>query len=198
MNRLALFARKVITPETVILDGVVLVEGTKILEVGNYKSVKFSKKEFSVCGGPQYCLVPGFIDTHIHGAQGRDVMEGTKAALDIISQSLARHGTTAYLATTITASVEKTLQSVKGIGNQIRQSRQGAQLIGIHLEGPFISPKQCGAHPAIHIHPASISLLEQILTYANNQVKLITLAPEIKGVKNLIRYARSKNIVVSL
>ena len=198
MNRLALFARKVITPETVILDGVVLVEGTKILEVGNYKSVKFSKKEFSVCGGPQYCLVPGFIDTHIHGAQGRDVMEGTKAALDIISQSLARHGTTAYLATTITASVEKTLQSVKGIGNQIRQSRQGAQLIGIHLEGPFISPKQCGAHPAIHIHPASISLLEQILTCANNQVKLITLAPEIKGVKNLIRYARSKNIVVSL
>ena len=198
MNRLALLARKVITPETVILDGVVLVEGTKILEVGNYKSVKFSKKEFSIWGGSQYCLVPGFIDTHIHGAQGRDVMEGTKDALDIISQSLARHGTTAYLATTITASVEKTLQSVERIGNQIRHSRQGAQLIGIHLEGPFISPEKCGAHPAIHIHPASVSLLEQIITRANNQVKLITLAPEIKGVKDLIHYARSKNIVVSL
>lgn len=198
MNRLAFIAGKVITPETVILDGVVLVEGTKILEVGNQKAVKFSKKEFSVWGGPQYCLVPGFIDTHIHGAQGRDVMEGTSSALDMISQSLVRHGTTAYLATTVTASVKKTLQTVERLSNQIGHSRLGAQLIGIHLEGPFISSEKRGAHSAIHIHPPSISFLNQILTCAGNQVKLITLAPEIKGARNLIRHAQSRNVVVSL
>lgn len=198
MKRLAVTAGRIMTPDRVILDGVVLVEGPEILEVGSRREVRFSEQEFTVVGHPGHLLVPGFIDVHIHGALGRDVMEGTVEALEVISRFLARHGTTAYLATTVSASPIKIVQAVEALGSQVDQPYSGARMVGIHLEGPFINPDKRGAHPAEYIRRPSARIFGQLLDHSAHQIKCITLAPEVEGGLELIQYARSKGIVVSL
>ena len=198
MNRLAVTARKIITPDTVILDGVVLVEGPKILEVGSRQEIRFTETEFPILDGLHHFLVPGFIDVHIHGALGRDVMEGTSEALDVISQAVVRHGTTAYFATTVTASSLKTLQAVEALGSQVGQPRRGARMVGIHLEGPFINSEKPGIHPVEHIHPPSVPIFDELLVHSGDHIKIITVAPEVEGGLELVRHARSKGVVVSI
>ena len=198
MKRLAVIAGRVMTPDRVILDGVVLVEGTRIMEVGSRAAVRFSRDEFEVLDHSRHLLSPGFIDVHIHGAMGRDVMEGTTEALEAISRFLAAHGTTSFLATTVTASPIATLQAVEALGRQMDRPLPGARMLGLHLEGPFINPEKRGAHSARHIRPPSTLILEQLLARSGHRVKLITLAPEVEGSLELIRFARSRGVVVSL
>ena len=198
MKRLAVIAGRVMTPDRVILDGVVLVEGTRIMEVGSRAAVRFSRDEFEVLDHSRHLLSPGFIDVHIHGAMGRDVMEGTTEALEAISRFLAAHGTTSFLATTMTASPIETLQAVEALGRQVDRPLPGARMLGLHLEGPFINPEKRGAHQARHIRPPSTLILEQLLARSGHRVKLITLAPEVEGSLELIRFARSRGVVVSL
>ena len=89
MSKFAIFTKKIITPDTVIPQGVVLVEGKKILEVGTRFEVAFDEGEFETLHFEQKTLVPGFIDVHIHGARGRDIMEGTREAVEVVSRHLA-------------------------------------------------------------------------------------------------------------
>ena len=198
MKRLAVIAGRVMTPDRVILDGVVLVDGARILEVGSRAAVRFSRDEFEVLDHSRHLLAPGFIDVHIHGALGRDVMEGTTEALEAVSRFLAAHGTTSFLATTVTASPIATLQAVEALGRQVDRPLPGARMLGLHLEGPFINPEKRGAHSAMHIRPPSTLILEQLLARSGHRVKLITLAPEVEGSLELIRFARSRGVVVSL
>ena len=198
MKRLAVTAGRVMTPDRVILDGVVLVEGAKILEVGSRRAVRFSRDEFQVVGHSQQLLAPGFIDVHTHGAMGRDVMEGTDEALEVISRFLAAHGTTSFLATTVTASPIATLQAVEALGSQVDRPLPGARMLGLHLEGPFINPEKRGAHTAKYIRRPSTLIFDQLLACSSHQIKLITVAPEVEGGLELIRFARAKGVVVSL
>ncbi len=198
MKRLAVIAGRVMTPDRVILDGVVLVDGARILEVGSRAAVRFSRDEFEVLDHSRHLLAPGFIDVHIHGALGRDVMEGTTEALEAVSRFLATHGTTSFLATTMTASPIATLQAVEALGRQVDRPLPGARMLGLHLEGPFINPEKRGAHPARHIRPPSTLIFEQLLARSGGRIKLITLAPEVEGSLELIRFARSRGVVVSL
>ena len=198
MKRLAVTAGRVMTPDRVILDGVVLVEGPKILEVGSRRALRFSRDEFQVVGHSQQLLAPGFIDVHTHGAMGRDVMEGTDEALEVISRFLAAHGTTSFLATTVTASPIATLQAVEALGSQVDRPLPGARMLGLHLEGPFINPEKRGAHTAKYIRRPSTLIFDQLLACSSHQIKLITVAPEVEGSLELIRFARAKGVVVSL
>ncbi len=199
MKRLAVTAGRVMTPDRIILDGVVLVEGAKILEVGSRTAVRFSEGEFEVVGHhSRHLLAPGFIDIHIHGALGRDVMEGTDEAVEAISRFLAAHGTTSFLATTLTASPIATLKAVEALGGFVDRPLPGARMLGLHLEGPFINPEKRGAHPAKHIRRPSTLIFDQLLARSGHRVKLITLAPEVEGGLELIRFARSKEVIVSL
>ena len=198
MKRLAVTAGRVMTPDRVILDGVVLVEGPKILEVGSRRAVRFSRDEFQVVGHSQQLLAPGFIDVHTHGAMGRDVMEGTDEALEVISRFLAAHGTTSFLATTVTASPIATLQAVEALGSQVDRPLPGARMLGLHLEGPFINPEKRGAHTAKYIRRPSTLIFDQLLACSSHQIKLITVAPEVEGSLELIRFARAKGVIVSL
>ena len=116
----------------------------------------------------------------------------------MISKFLASHGTTAYLATTVTASPIATIQAVESLGKLIPQETGGARILGLHLEGPFISDKKRGVHPPEHIRPPSIRIFDELVKMSNQQVKLITVAPENPGGLEFIRHVRSKGIVVSL
>jgi N-acetylglucosamine-6-phosphate deacetylase len=147
-----------------------------------------------------YHLVPGFIDMHTHGANGHDVMDATPEALLEISKTLAREGTTSFLATTMTAEVEKITAALLTVSHFIQQNHpsQGAKILGVHLEGPFLASTKMGAQAGDKIILPSIELVKQWQDLANNVIKLVTLAPEQKGSLAFIHFLKKNNIIASL
>ncbi len=147
-----------------------------------------------------YHLVPGFIDLHVHGANGSDVMDANQEALINISQTLAKEGTTSFLATTMTAGekdIEKALLSVREVMEK-SENDLGAKLLGVHLEGPFLSPEKVGAQRADKIMAPNIAYIEKWQTQSNHAIKLITLAPELPNSLELIQFLKQKNIIASV
>ena len=144
-------------------------------------------------------LTPAFLDIHTHGAANHDVMEGTPEALSTISRFLATRGVGQYLATTVTAPVDKTLRSLEGIANVIEShNHSGATPIGIHLEGPFISHIKRGVHPPADILAPSIELFDRFQQAARGHIRLMTIAPEIPGAVDLIAHAAKQGVKLSL
>jgi N-acetylglucosamine-6-phosphate deacetylase len=148
-------------------------------------------------------LAPAFFDIHIHGAAGHDVMEGTIEAFDGIGRSLATKGVAHYLATTVTAPVDRTLRALEGIANAIdlahlNRDAPAAHPAGIHLEGPFISHAKRGVHPTADIQPPSIELFDRMQQAARGHIRLITIAPESPGALELIEYATRSGTHVSI
>ena len=124
----------------------------------------------------------GFIDLHIHGSGGADVMDATPDALEMISSTLLQTGTTSFLATTMTMSseaIDKALQNIQLHASKVR----GAHILGIHLEGPFINSDKHGAQDEAYVQSPNMALIE---TYINT-VKMITLAPEIGGAEDFVK-----------
>ena len=145
---------------------------------------------------------PGFVDVHIHGAGGHDVMEGTEEALSAIASKIGKHGTTAFLATTVTADPNAICKSSEDIARYIVQqhgtSRPGAEILGIHFEGPFISPARRGVHPPEWIRLPSAELLEKFIAAAQGNALLITMAPEMLGALPCIDAAIKAGMVVGM
>ena len=203
MTTTAIYASRILTPHEEISDGVIIVEGGQIAGVGHRDEIRVPSgaTDFVATG---LTIVPGFVDLHIHGAGGHDVMEADARALDRITSTVARHGTTSIVATTVTAAVEDTSRSLEGIARYIRSHEQGensrlaAEILGVHLEGPFISPAQCGVHPPAAISPPSIEILKQFLTASDNLVKILTLAPELLGAIEAIEFAVAAGLVVGM
>jgi N-acetylglucosamine-6-phosphate deacetylase len=139
-------------------------------------------------------LTAAFFDVHVHGAAGHDAMEGTPEALQSIGNFLATKGVAYFLATTVTASVDRTLHALEGIADAIEAAERGAEPfaakpVGIHLEGPFISHAKRGVHPPPDIQPPSIPLFEKMRQAARGHIRLMTIAPEMPGALDLIEYA---------
>jgi len=144
---------------------------------------------------PARYLLPGFVDLHVHGGGGADFMEG-EAAVRQAARFHARHGTTALLATTVTAPIEDLEAALRGIKAVIERPGPGeARLLGVHLEGPFINPGRLGAQPPYTLNP-NLELMRRWLQLA--PIKVVTLAPELPGAVELIRYLVEQNVIVQL
>src|SRR5487761_537164 len=204
MPSLAIHAGRALTPHEEISDAVVLVEDGKIARIGR-------RDEFELPSGAKEVLardttlIPGFVDIHIHGAGGHDVMSSTEEALTAVAKTVARHGTTSLVATTVTAPPDETRRCLEDIARYIASpvnteapSLPAAEIIGIHLEGPFISAVCRGVHPPGAIAKPSITLLDRYLEAANGTVRILTLAPEIPGALELVERAYARGIVVAL
>jgi len=145
-------------------------------------------------------LSPTFLDVHIHGAAGHDVMDCSASDLGAVQRFLARRGTSHYLPTTVTASVDDTLRALEALGNAIERPTPGdeATPIGIHLEGPFLSHLKRGVHLAALLQPPSVALLERFQQAARGHIRLVTVAPELPGAMEMIAYATAQGVRVSL
>lgn len=178
----------VLTPQGFILgrlemrDGIVAgVEGVPVTEDVALKSGAL--------------IVPGFIDLHVHGGAGRDFMEGEDSSIAIAAFH-ARHGTTSLLATTVTSDPQELRRSVEAIQSCQRELRvSGARTLGMHLEGPYISPEKLGAQPSHSrpFDPVELTYLHQLVT-----VKLVTLAPEVSDHVEAIKWLRAQGILVQI
>ena len=146
-------------------------------------------------------LIPGFIDIHVHGGAGRAVMEGTLDALDSVAEHLARHGVTGFLATTVTASWDQQILALGTVEKAMRSpdnGRRGAATLGCHLEGPYINPKRKGAQPGPYILLPDVEDFQRKVGAALSAVRIVTLAPEMPGALDLIRFLAGNGIVASI
>jgi N-acetylglucosamine-6-phosphate deacetylase len=141
-------------------------------------------------------VLPGFVDLHIHGSAGADLMDASGDALATIARFAATHGVTSLLATTMTAPHEATLAAVRTVAAHAPQLHGGARILGVHLEGPYISPRFPGAQPAQFIRPPDLDEFAELAT--NGPVRMITLAPEVPGTEQLIKMARRLGVTVVL
>ena len=150
-------------------------------------------------GGNDYIL-PGFVDLQVNGSHGIDVMNASPDEIATLSRHLAREGATAWMPTAVTAPIEKIAQVHESIANAYENSRQAissdsAAILGMHLEGPFISPLRLGAHPTLNLEPRG-DAFERVL--ALRALRLITLAPELPGAIEAIRRLAARDVVVSI
>ncbi len=145
-----------------------------------------------------FTLVPGFIDPHIHGCAGVDVMDASPASMNNISKMLAAHGTTSFLPTTVSAAPQVLGDALDRLGVLLDQSFDGATPLGIHLEGPFINTGKRGTHRTDNIVKPEASLLEAWTARARGKLKLITIAPELDDGLKVTNAARSSGITVAM
>ncbi|MFB3813255.1 MAG: N-acetylglucosamine-6-phosphate deacetylase [Terriglobales bacterium] len=201
--RLALTAAACVTPQRYLDNAVVLIEDGVIAAVSTREDADLPRGA-RLIDLPGAILAPGFVDLHIHGGAGHDVMHADAAELAAIERHLAAHGTTTYFPTTATAPVEDTLQALDRLADAVeRADRQPptevrAQPLGIHLEGPFISYAKRGVHPPESLQPPSLELFERFWQAARGHIKLMTIAPELPGACELIAAAAQRGVCVSL
>jgi N-acetylglucosamine-6-phosphate deacetylase len=201
MTTILLHAGKAITPTAEISDAGILIRDGVIEAVGARADLALPAGAIEIKATDQ-TAVPGFIDVHIHGAGGRDVMEGDDEALSTVARTVAKHGTTSMVATTVTAAPDDIIRSVEGIAhfitNQHRSEDPRAEVVGIHYEGPFISTARRGVHPKEWITLPNRDLLDRMVTAAAGNARILTIAPELLGAMPCIDAARNDGIVVAM
>lgn len=200
MSTLLLHAGRALTPTSEIPDAGILIRDGVIEEIGLRSEMRVPDGATEISAKDQ-TAAPGFVDVHIHGAGGHDVMEGNADALAGVTRTVARHGTTSMVATTVTASTDDTVRGVSGIAHYIAEQRETdearAEVLGIHFEGPFISPARRGVHPPEWLQLPSAEMLEKLLHAAAGHAQILTLAPELLGAMPCIDAARNAGLVVA-
>lgn len=183
----------------------VYAEGKGIIKTSVYFDDKIRQIGGYVAGAeeielPENAVVlPGFIDEHIHGAGGSDAMDGNTKDLAIIAETVAKEGTTAFLATTMTQSKENILKAMRAV-KEYREAagEQGARIAGVHLEGPFIAAAHKGAQPLEYVAAPDAKTFDEYNAACGNAIKIITLAPETDGALDFIRHIVAQGTVVSV
>jgi N-acetylglucosamine-6-phosphate deacetylase len=209
---LAFTAGRLLTPTDVVEHALVLVEQGRVLEISSLSSRQVPAG-VSVSDFGDGVMAPGYVDLHIHGNAGYDVMDDTAEALPAIEQLLARHGVTSYFPTTVTAPMDVTLRALERLADAIEKralerERQREQKnadgksralpLGIHLEGPFLSHARRGVHPPEDLLAPTLALFERFWQAARGRIRMMTIAPELEGAPEVIAEAARRGVCVSL
>ena len=143
-------------------------------------------------------LLPGFMDIHIHGVCGHDFNDGNAEGLDVISNFLASHGTTSVVATTSTTDKNVITNAVRVIAEKMKTGTTGAQIVGLHMEGPIFSDKAIGAQNPAFTQQATIQNVDAMLGDNKEILKMLALSPELVGSDELIAQLRSRGVVCAI
>jgi N-acetylglucosamine-6-phosphate deacetylase len=189
------------TPLRKIDDALVSVENGAVVSVSSRNQSKAaSNKEITDFG--DCVIVPGFFDIHIHGGVNCDVMRGSADEIAKFEVFLARHGVTSYFPSTVTASQDATLSALERLANRIEAAETGgaggAQPLGIHLEGPFLSHSRRGVHPPVDLVEPSVAAFDKLWQAARGHVRMLTIAPELNGGEEVIAEATKRGVCVSI
>jgi N-acetylglucosamine-6-phosphate deacetylase len=185
---------RLITPEGIVPNGSVLVKDGIISEIAEFDMD--SPEAVILDAGGRY-IAPGFIDIHVHGGGGHDFMDNTIDAFLEIAKTHARFGTTALYPTTLTGPTEDIIRTLETFEKAAPLNESGAQLMGVHLEGPYFAMNQRGAQDPRWIRDPDPKEYEYIVSRSNS-IRRWSAAPELEGAIPFARYLKSKGILVSL
>jgi len=195
-NYIALTNGKLITPFQEINDGCVLIKGDVIERVGKTAEIEIPEGSKIIDVKGMY-ISPGFIDTHLHGAFGGSVMAAKEKDLQLMAQGLVRCGVTSFVPTTLSGPWDSIEKSVDCISKAMQKDLNGSKILGVHIEGPYLSQEQKGAQNPEHIYPPDpeqyIPLLERY-----SEILRITAAPEVPGGLELGQELRRRGIVAAI
>jgi len=196
-------ARRLYTPVEEITNPLLVIEDGLITEISSRDS-HTSPSNATVADFGDAALSPGFLDIHMHGGAGLDVMRASPAELPRLGRFLVSHGVTGYFATTVAAPLDATCAALERLADAIEQTTNvnggpvEARPLGIHLEGPFLSHKRRGVHPPEYLVEPTIPIFEKLWQSARGHVRMITIAPEIPGAMEVITEAARRKICVSI
>jgi N-acetylglucosamine-6-phosphate deacetylase len=196
-QRLAIINGNVVTPRTIIEQGTVLCEDGIITFVGLSQDAK-PEPHSQIMEATGKMILPGFIDTHVHGSDGFDVMSDGAEGIRRAAKSMLRFGTTAWLATTIAAKHEHLLKAVADTIAAENHAEPAARLLGMHIEGPYINLKYKGAQPVEGIRDPDFDECAELIAAAQGRIHIMTLAPELPGGMELIRWLSERGVAASL
>jgi len=188
----------IITPTHEIRDGYIVIdEDGDISEVG-WEPLKneLGYDELSLDG---YLVGPGFIDTHIHGFKGIDVMNASASDMVKLAKELTTRGVTSFIPTTVSAPHEDLLKVCRVVKEVMGfNDIYGARILGLHLEGPYINPEKAGAQNKDFIREPNITEFNQYLLESGGFIREVTIAPELRGSLDFIKYVSSRGVVVQV
>ncbi|MCR2821515.1 N-acetylglucosamine-6-phosphate deacetylase [Lederbergia panacisoli] len=187
---------KIYTGSDIYENGQMLVdEDGKIIDISHEQ---LNSTNINVIDLRGKIVVPGFVDVHIHGGNGYEVMGGTEKDLDETSKFHASHGTTSFLPSTAAASNDDLIRVLKNCAASFENGVSGAELLGVHLEGPYINEKARGAMDIEQIRLPDLTEMERFIKASENTIRLVTLAPEIEGGLELVEYLNEQGVTVSI
>ena len=182
---------KIVTLNKLIEKGFIEVKDGKIASINEGE---YTGNENDVVDGNNKIAMPGFIDIHMHGACGYDFMDASVEQIKEVANKLYEEGTTTFLATTLTSDHE----SLKNVCLTVKEAmKEVPSLGGIHFEGPYINAKYKGAQNEAFIRKPSVEELNEYIKLSDNNVRLISLAPEVEGSCEFIKEARKNNVTIS-
>lgn len=194
LQHLKIYNGNIITPRSIVKNASILVTGNIITGISDSNIDIADAIEIDAKGK---FISPGFIDIHVHGAGGYDFMDATEEAFLAIAATHARFGTTAMLPTTLTGSKEDILEVLSVYESANRENVNGAQFLGMHLEGPYLAMSQRGAQDPRYIRDPDEQEYKEIVVSSNN-IKRWSAAPELKGAIKFGKYLVSKNILPAI
>jgi N-acetylglucosamine-6-phosphate deacetylase len=191
MSRLKIFNGNLIMPNRIIRDGTVVINND-IIEYAGEKNVEVGGAvEIDAKGN---YIAPGFIDIHVHGGAGCDFMDGTEGAFLKIAELHAKYGTTSMLPTTLSASREELLNTISAYEKSLKSNVDGAQFLGLHLEGPYFAMSQRGAQDPRYIRDPDPEEYKEVLSRSTH-IKRWSAAPELKGAIEFGKFMKSKGVL---
>jgi N-acetylglucosamine-6-phosphate deacetylase len=185
---------RIITSDRILENATIVISGKKIISVDTEDKDVAGAKVMDAKGN---YVSAGFIDIHVHGGGGHDFMDGSESGFLKIAETHAQYGTTSMFPTTLTSSKEELFQTLAIYENANKKNSRGAQFLGLHLEGPYISMNQKGAQDGRYIRNPVPSEYEEIVA-ATSSIKRWSSAPELQGSIELGKYLVSKNILPAI
>jgi N-acetylglucosamine-6-phosphate deacetylase len=192
-SRKAILGSEIYTPEQIIPHGYLLIEKDRLVAIGH--EAKNLPPDCEVFDVADHRVTPGLIDLHLHGAMGHNAMG---LGLANVAQEMVKHGITSFLPTTLTAARPVVHSALRTMAQIIHQISQGARPLGIHLEGPHLSPQKAGMANLRHFHPFSVEAWNDLQDAAQGTIKMVTFAPEENEAMRLIPRLLRDSVVPSI
>lgn len=206
---IVLSAHRLYTPQQEIQNPLVFIEDGIISSISSREQKEIPRhaevvdlaKDF-----PDSVLAPGFVDIHMHGGAGLDVMRAASAELPHLNHFLTTHGVTGYFPTTLAAPLDQTCASLERLADAIEAAQNSSSSnrtaealpLGIHLEGPFLSHQRRGVHPPEYLVEPTLQVFERLWQAARGHVRMMTIAPELPGALEVIAEAARRKVLVSI
>lgn len=184
-----LSAQRVVTPARILAPGWLLLGSDRILELGEGPPPRTPDLDLR-----DATVVPGFIDLHVHGGGGASFDTGTADAADVVAAAHLAHGTTSMAASLVTDTPARMVDAVRELALLVQDDR----LAGIHLEGPWLSPRRSGAHQPGALAEPTPAAVESLLVAGDGAVRMVTVAPELTGGIEAVRQISTAGVVAAV
>jgi N-acetylglucosamine-6-phosphate deacetylase len=206
---IVLRANRLYTPQEEIHNPLVFIDDGLITDVSSRAQREIPKNATEIDLTHDFAdaiLAPGFVDIHMHGGAGLDVMRASAADLPNLNKFLTTHGVTGYFPTTVAAPLDQTCAALGRLADAIEAVQAShasngavqALPLGIHLEGPFLNHKRRGVHPPENLLEPTLEIFERLWQAARGQVRMMTIAPELPGALEVIAEAARRKVCVSI